>query len=63
MTDEIYEVTLKRHHPNLLDIVELAITFENLTRAGATIRAEQIAVKLGLTFDMQYIIRRGREEG
>lgn len=62
MTNDIFEVTLKKHHPNNLNIIALSIRFENIPREEVLKHALEITEKLGLEFDMNYIIRGYREE-
>lgn len=62
---ELYEITMKKVHPypNLLKVYQLTISFEGLSRLDAITKADEIATSLGLTFDMNYVIRGYREEG
>lgn len=61
MTD-IYEVTMKKIKPNADRVVELVVKIEGLDRQAAFSKASTIAFKLGLEFDMSYIIRGVKEE-
>lgn len=57
----IYEVTLKKNHPNPMSVIGMSLTFENVDRTEAVSKAMNIAESLGLIFDMSYVIRLSKE--
>jgi len=58
---EIYEITLKKVRPNDLHITRLVISLEDIPRDQATFKAMEIAERLGLVFEMSYIIKGFKE--
>ncbi len=59
---DLYEITMKKVHPNPENIYRISIGFEGLTRDQAMIKAVEFMEKLGLEADISYIIRGYREE-
>jgi predicted transcriptional regulator len=59
---DLYDITLKKIKQNPLQIFQLIIGIEGLNRDQAMVRAEEIAEKLGLEYQMSYIIRGFKEE-
>lgn len=54
--NEIYEVTMKKMHENPMKVLRMSVVVEG-NRTEAAVTADQIAEKLGLKFEMSYIIR------